>query len=139
MQSFEELGDREATLAIDAVRQETARRGKAAVIAVSDGHGELVALLRMDGAKVSSVLVATRKCWTAARERATTGEVGRSFREHGLESMNSDPLYTSWDGGLPVWRAGRVVGAVAVSGISPAEDAELARVGIERIRRAAGG
>ncbi len=138
MQNVEELGESEAMLAIDAVRAELVRRRKPAVIAVSDAHGEVVALLRMDGAKISSVLVATRKCWTAARERATTGEVGRSFQEHGLEAANSDPLFTSWDGGVPVWHAGRVVGAVAVSGISPTEDAELARVGVTRIQQVIG-
>ncbi len=138
MQTIEELGEKEAMLAIDAIRTELVRRGKAAVIAVSDAHGEIVALLRTDGAKISSVLVATRKCWTAARERATTGEVGRSFQEFGLESANSDPFFTSWDGGLPVRHAGRVVGAVAVSGISPTEDAELAGVGVARIAQAIG-
>ncbi len=138
MQTIEELGEKEAMLAIEAVREELVRRRKAAVIAVSDAHGEVVALLRMDGAKISSVLVATRKCWTAARERATSGEVGRSFREHGLEAMNSDPFFTSWDGGMPVHHAGRVVGAVAVSGISPAEDAELAGVGVARIAQVIG-
>jgi len=138
MQTIEELGEGEAKLAVEAIHELLLRRGKAAVIAVADAHGELVSLLRMDGAKVSSVLVATRKCWTAARERATTGEVGRSFRESRLEVMNSDPYYTGWDGGVPVRHAGRVVGAVAVSGLDQNEDAELARVGAARINEVIG-
>jgi glc operon protein GlcG len=138
MQSVEELGEQEAALAIRAVREELLRRGKVAVIAVSDSHGELISLLRMDGAPLPSVQVATRKCWTAARERTTTGEVGRGFKENGLQVMNSDPLFTGWDGGAPVWHGGRVVGAVAVSGLDQAEDAELARMGVESIRQSIG-
>ena len=34
---------------IEAIRSELLRRGKAAVIAVADAHGELIALLRLDG------------------------------------------------------------------------------------------
>lgn len=139
MRKVEELGEEEASVAIAAIREELVKRGKAAVIAVSDSHGELISLLRMDGAKISSVQVATRKCWTAARERATTGEVGRGFAQSGLEVINSDPLFTGWDGGVPVWHGGRVLGAVAVSGLDQAEDAELARIGVAEIGNVLGG
>lgn len=138
MQTIEELGEQEAGLAIAAIREELVRRGKVAVIAVSDSHGEVLSLLRMDGAPLTSVLVATRKCWTAARERTTTGELGRVFRDNGWQMPNSDPLYTGWDGGVPVRHGGRVVGAVAVSGLDQAEDAELARVGAARIGQVIG-
>ena len=133
MQTVEELGESEAALAINAIREELVRRGKVAVIAVSDSHGELISLLRMDSAPLPSIQVAIRKCLTAARERATTGEVARGFKENGLQVMNSDPLFTGWDGGAPVRRGGRVVGAVAVSGLDQTEDAELAGLGVARI------
>ena len=38
----------EARLALDAIHAEVLRRGKAAVIAVCDAHGELIAFARMD-------------------------------------------------------------------------------------------
>ena len=139
MQDTHDLAEKEAALAVVAIREELARRGKTAVIAVSDAHGELVSLLRMDGAPLPSIQVAIRKCWTAARERAATGELGKSFQEHGWQMQNSDPLFTGWDGGAPVVHRGQVVGAVAVSGLSQEEDAELARLGIDRILRALGG
>ncbi len=139
MRKIEELAEQEASVAMAAIREELVKRGKAAVIAVSDSHGELISLLRMDGAKISSVQVATRKCWTAARERATSGEVGRGYAQSGLEVINSDPLFTGWDGGVPAWRGGSVLGAVAVSGLDQAEDAELARIGVAAIERVLGG
>jgi len=136
MQSIQELGELEAAIAIAAIREELIRRSKTAVIAVADAHGELVSLLRMNGAPLSSVEVATRKCWTAARERISTGELGKMFQKNGWQMLNSDPRFTGWDGGVPVRSKNAVVGSVAVSGLDQAEDAELARLGAARIEEA---
>ncbi len=133
-----ELGEREAALAIAAIRDELVRRGKTAVIAVSDSHGELVSLLRMDGAPLPSILVASRKCLTAARERGPTFEIGRAFQENGWQLSNTDPAFTGWGGGVPVRVHGQVVGAVAVSGLDQREDAELAELGARQIEQSAG-
>jgi len=133
MREMLELGEKEAALAIAAIREELVRRGKVAVIAVADGHGELVSLLRMDGAPVPCVLVATNKVWTSARERSTSGELGQAYQRNGWQMANSDPRYTGWQGGVPVRHRGQVVGAVAVSGLEQEEDEELARLGVTKI------
>ncbi len=132
-----QLGEREAALAIATIRDELVRRGKTAVIAVSDAHGELISLLRMDGAPLPSILVATRKCLTAARERGATFDVGRAFKDNGWQLSNTDPAFTGWGGGVPVRVRDQVVGAVAVSGLDQGEDAELAQMGADRIQEAA--
>lgn len=132
IQGFD-LGEVEAALAIDAMRSELLRRGKTAVLAVSDSHGELVSLLRMDGAPLPSVDVATRKAFTAARERSDTGSLGLVFQKNGWQMANSDPRFTGWAGGIPVTQRGEVVGAVAVSGLDQAEDAEIAHIGAAAI------
>ena len=36
------------------------------------------------------------------------------------------PKFVGWGGGIPVWKDGEVVGAVAVSGLSSSEDIVLA-------------
>ncbi len=133
MQDLVELGEEEARIATDAIREELIRRGKVAVIAVADSHGELISLLRMDGAPLPSVEVATRKVFTAAREKSETGLLGRNFQKNGWQMANSDVRFTGWDGGVPVWHQKRLVGAVAVSGLDQAEDAEIARLGAARI------
>jgi len=138
MQQVVELGELEAGLAIGAIREELVRRGKTAVIAVSDSHGELISLVRMDKAPLGSVLVAQRKLLTASRERADTGDVGKNFQKHGWQTANSDPAFTGWAGGVVVRFRGAVVGAVAVSGLSQEEDAELAKIGVGRILESAG-
>jgi glc operon protein GlcG len=115
------------------MRAELARRGKAAVVAISDSHGELISLLRMDGAPLPSIEVAIRKGITAARERSDTGSLGQIFQKNGWQMANSDQRFTGWAGGVPVMRRRRVLGAVSVSGLDQAEDAEIAHIGVAKI------
>ena len=130
------LGHTEAQQAIQAIQAELLRRGKAAVIAVADAQGELISLLRLDGARRPSILIASNKAWTAARERRPTRELGQAARDDqdGFDmAYFGDTRYIGWGGGLPVWLDGAVVGAVAVSGLSEDEDIELAQVGVAAI------
>jgi glc operon protein GlcG len=132
------LGDEDARAAIETIRAELVARGKTAVIAVVDAHGETIALLRMRGAPLSSVNVALNKAYSAARLRRPSGETGRRARhpETGFDiAYYGDPRYVGWGGGLPVAVEGQVVGAVAVSGLTDAEDEELSALGIAAITR----
>ena len=61
------LSDHDARIAVEVIRAETEKRGKSAVIAVVDSRGELISLLRMDGAAFSSV-----------RESSGMGRLGAS-------------------------------------------------------------
>jgi glc operon protein GlcG len=121
---------------VDAILEKALQLQKAAVIAVADAQGELIAFVRMDGAPLSSIRVATNKAWTAARERKSTKEIGDKIRhpEKGFDiAFYGDSRFVGWGGGLPIWRNGEVVGAIGVSGLSSAEDIALATVGLERI------
>jgi glc operon protein GlcG len=136
MRTINTLCDLDATVAIDAIRSALRAQNKAAVIAVVDAHGETLGLLRMQGAALSSVNVATNKAFTAARLRRPSSEVGRRSRhpETGFDiSYYGDPRYLGWGGGLPVALDGEVVGAVAVSGLTDAEDEALSVIGIAAI------
>ncbi|HUO97482.1 MAG TPA: heme-binding protein [Rhizomicrobium sp.] len=134
MQSIREIGEEEAGQALDLIISELKRRRKAAVIAVADRHGELIALWRMNGAPLSSVTIAANKAFTAAREKKPSGDVGRSSRTDGWDiAYLGDRRYTGWDGGVPVTIGGEVVGAVAVSGLSGEEDVELAAMAAKKI------
>lgn len=127
---------KDARRALDAISMELAHRALPAVVAVADDHGELIALMRMDGAPLSSLLIAMNKAWTAARERKPSSEVGRAARhpETGFDiAYYGDRRYTGWGGGLPVAIGGAVVGAVAVSGAPEALDVEMAGLGVAAI------
>lgn len=126
----------EAKQAIDVIVEKALEMKKAAVIAVADSHGELIAFARMDGAPISSIRIAANKAWTAARERKSTKEIGEKARhpEKGHDiAYYGDPKFVGWGGGVPVWKDGQVVGAVAVSGLSSSEDIVLAMLGVKLI------
>ena len=135
------LGSRDAQLAIQVIQSELDRRGKAAVIAVADEHGELVGLLRVDGAPLPSIVIATNKAWTAAREGKPSVELGRASRDpqKGFDmAYYGDPRYIGWGGGVPVLLDGAVVGSVAVSGLTEGEEMELAAIAVDAIVQAVG-
>ncbi len=136
MKTIATLCDEDAMRAIAVIKAELDRLGKTGVIAVADAHGETLALLRMHGAALSSVAVATNKAYTAARLRRPTAAVGQRVRhpETGIDiSYYGDPRFTGFGGGLPVLVDGAVVGAVAVSGLTDKEDEDLSAMGIAAI------
>jgi len=126
----------EAKQIIDRIVDKALHLKKAAVVAVADSYGELIAFARMDGAPVSSIRIAANKAWTAARERKSTQDIGEKARhpEKGHDiAYYGDPKFVGWGGGIPVWRDGEVVGSVAVSGLSSSEDVVLATLGAELV------
>jgi glc operon protein GlcG len=129
----------DARRALETISAELTRRGLSAVITVADDHGELIALMRMDGAPLSSIVIAANKAWTAAREKKPSFEIGRAVRhaDTGFDiAYYGDQRYIGWGGGVPVVIGGTVVGAVAVSGAPEAVDVELAALGVAAIAQA---
>ncbi len=136
MRTLQTIDYSEARRAVDLIVERALQMQKAASVAVADSHGDLICFARMDGAPVSSILIAMNKAWTAARERKPTKEIGEKIRhpEKGHDiAYYGDPKYVGWGGGVPVWKNGEVVGAVAVRGLSSNEDAVLATLGVELI------
>jgi len=134
MRTTQNIDYSEAQQIIELIVERALQMKKAAVIAVADSHGELVAFARMDGAPISSIRIAANKAWTAARERKPTKEIGEKVRhpEKGHDiAYYGDPRFVGWGGGIPLWKNGEVAGAVAVSGLSSAEDIELATLGVD--------
>jgi len=124
----------EAKRVVDMIVEKASQMQKAVVVAVADCRGELIALARMDRAPVSSVVIAMNKAWTAARAGKPTQEVGEKVRhpEKGHDiAYYGDPRFVGWGGGIPVRNHGEISGAVAVSGLSSKEDAELAQLGVQ--------
>ena len=138
MRTIQTIDYSEAKRTVDLIVEKALQMQKAAVIAVADSHGDLVCFARMDGAPVSSIRIAMNKAWTAARERKPTKEIGDKVKhpEKGHDiAYYGDPQYLGWGGGIPVWKNGEVIGAVAVSGLSSTEDIALAELGVEALAR----
>ena len=123
-----EIGHLEALRLVTMIRDRLDSSGQGAAVAVADSHGELVAFLRTDGCRLSSITIAINKAFSAAREQAESSVLGERSRTEGFPLSNfGDARFVGWGGGVPIVVAGAVIGAVAVSGLEEAEDVELAR------------
>ena len=131
MRTIKTLSHDDAVRMVRAVQTRLDEKQLGAAVAVVDAHGELLAFLRTDGCRLTSISVAINKAYTAAREQATSQKLGADARERGFPMTNFGELrYVTWGGGLPVRSAGEVVGAIGVSGLSEEEDIELAALAV---------
>lgn len=100
------------------------------VIAIVDDGGHLLWLQRLDGAAPISAHIAPAKARTAALGRRES-KIYEDMVNNGRMSFLSAPeLEGLLEGGVPVIIDGHVVGAVGVSGVKSAEDAQIAKAGI---------
>ena len=130
------ITEKEALKIVSSIVDEVVKRNKQIVVVVADSHGEMLAFLRMEKVKLTSIQIAMNKAWTAARTQKTTMDVGKAVRdkEKGYDiSYYGDPRITGFGGGVPFRYNDVVIGAVAVSGLSQEEDEELALFGIQQI------
>jgi glc operon protein GlcG len=130
------LSHADAQEMIEIVRRRAEADKKAASIAVSDSHGELIAFLKMDGCHLPPVQIAINKAFTAARERRPSGAVGESSRTQSFPMTNfGDLRYTGFAGGVPVVVDGQVVGAIGISGLDEKTEAELCSLAVDAVTR----
>ncbi len=102
-------------------------------IAVTDESGNLIAFERMDGGKITSIILAIDKSFTATGIPKGTDALGKAnqpgMAAHGISSTLGGRMVTV-AGGLPVTVDGQVVGGIGVSSGSPAQDLEVAQAGV---------
>jgi uncharacterized protein GlcG (DUF336 family) len=101
-------------------------------IAVVDAHGELIFFLKMDDVQQGSVDIAQAKARTAARMRRPTKALDDAVTGGRLALLAVDGLLPL-EGGVPVIYNGVVIGAVGVSGVTSAQDAQVAAAGIRAV------
>ena len=119
-----------------AAEAEAAAYGWAVVIAVADDGGHLLWLQRGDGAAPVSAQIAAAKARTAALGRRES-KVYEDMINQGRASFLSAPaLEGMLEGGVPIIVDGQCVGAVGVSGVKSAEDAQIAKAGVAALTAA---
>lgn len=110
-------------------------------VAVVDAGGNLVAHVRMDGARMGSVDISFRKAWTsrafdvatrdlATRDLAKVAGPGGDF--YGIHASN-DGRVMIFAGGTPLERDGQVVGATGVNGGTGKRDQAVAEAGAKAL------
>jgi uncharacterized protein GlcG (DUF336 family) len=102
----------------------------AVTIAVVDDGGHLLWLQRLDGAPPISAEIGLAKARTAALGRRESKVYEDMINQGRVAFLSAPGLQGMLEGGVPVVVQGDCVGAVGVSGVKSAEDAQIARAGI---------
>ena len=116
-----------------AAEAEAKKQHARVVIAVVDDGGNLILLERLDDTQVASVEVGIGKARTAAIFRRPSKEFEDQIRTGRIAAL-ALPGATPLQGGVPIIFEGKVIGAIGVSGETPAQDEELAKVGASVIK-----
>ena len=115
------------------VRAEAGRRGAAMGAAVVDAGGNLVASIRMDGAQLVALPLATDKAYTAVALDAPTetwaGSTAPGGADWGMATALGGRLVV-FAGGLPIRVDGVLIGGVGASGAAAAVDRACAGSGL---------
>lgn len=119
---------------MDAALAEAKTNGWPVSIAIVEPSGELVAFTRMDGASYGATAIAQQKAWTAARFRRDSKSFSDSVAAGRVQVLSFEGV-AAVEGGVLIVVDGRIVGAVGVSGVSSAQDAQVARAGADAAAR----
>ena len=104
-------------------------------VAVVDPRGDLIAMIRQDGAPWRSVFICQGKAVASVAWLRPSGELtdnAQSPVSRGLMAM-LDGRMIPGQGALPVYRNGEIIGAVGASGGASQQDEDVARAGIEAV------
>lgn len=109
-----------------AAEAEALKRGWTVAIAIVDPTGGLVLVHVLDGTQPASQEIAIAKARTAARFKRPTKAMEDAVAggRHALLSVSSMALML--EGGVPVTDNGAIIGAIGVSGMTSAQDGEIA-------------
>lgn len=130
--SVETLNLADARRIIAAAEKKAEEIGQPMNIAVADAGGNLVAHVRMDNAWIGSVDISINKAFTSrafdisTKDLASHSQSGDQF--FGIHASNHGRVMI-FAGGIPLKKAGKVIGAIGVSGGSGEQDHAVAEAG----------
>jgi glc operon protein GlcG len=101
-----------------------------AVIAIVDSGGNLVMLHKLDHAMLGSIFIAQSKAETAVNCKCPTSVFGDLLAAESIElRLLSMRNLIAVEGGIPLIQNGKIIGAIGVSGMHPAQDGQIASAG----------
>ena len=115
---------------VAAAREEAVKNQWAVTIAVVDDGGHPLALERLDGCAPIGAYIAPQKARTAALGRRESKLYEDMINGGRVSFLSAPEISGMLEGGVPVIADGQVIGAVGVSGVKSAQDAQIARAGI---------
>ncbi|MEE2951938.1 MAG: heme-binding protein [Pseudomonadota bacterium] len=97
-------------------------------LAVVDAGGDLLLLVRMDGAWRGSVDIAINKAWTSRAFDMPTAKLSGMSQSgqplFGIHATNDERVVV-FGGGVPIESGGKIIGAVGASGGTVDQDVEI--------------
>ncbi len=114
----------------EAAQTEASRNGWAVTVAIVDDGGHLLWLQRLDGAAPISARIAPAKARTAALGRRESRVYEEMINQGRVAFLSAPDLEGMLEGAVPIMVHGHCIGAIGVSGVKSAEDAQVARAGI---------
>jgi uncharacterized protein GlcG (DUF336 family) len=129
------IGLEMAKKAMAAADAEASKNNWPVVIAIIDSGGHIVMLQRRDDTQLSSLEIAQGKARTALMFKRPTKVLDDAISAGGpalrfLSLRDIVPL----EGGIPIVMDNKIIGAIGVSGVLSAQDAQIARAGIDALK-----
>jgi glc operon protein GlcG len=125
----------QAKKVVAAAEAEAQKNNWFVAITVVDTGGYIVATHRLDNTQLGSIPVAEDKARTAVLFRRPSKAIedalaagGIGLRVLGLRGA------TPYDGGVPIFVDGKLIGAVGVSGMLPTQDGQIANVAANALK-----
>lgn len=103
-------------------------------IAIVDSGGHLVLFQRLDNTQLGSVEVSIEKAKTAVMYRRPTKAFEDRIAQGGADLKLLKLPGLPLEGGIPIIRDGRIIGAIGVSGVQSTQDAQVATAGLKAIK-----
>ncbi|MGG4396159.1 heme-binding protein [Paenibacillus thiaminolyticus] len=123
-----------AKLLIAAAERKSRELGLAEVIAIVDEGTNLIALHRMDNARIAAIDIALNKAWTSAAMKMPTSNLSEAALPggptFGINTTNQGRIVIL-GGGIPLVKKGFIVGGIGVSGGTSAQDIEVANAAVQ--------
>ena len=119
-----------AKKALAAAEAEAKKNNWPVAIAIVDSSGKLAAFSKMDNTQHGSVDIAIGKAVTANNFRRPTKAFQDGIAQGGVNlRIVGQPGITPLEGGVPIIVDGKIIGGIGVSGVTSAQDAEVAIAG----------
>ena len=110
--------------------------GIAVSVAVTDGAGNIITSARMDDAPLGAMRLATDKAYTASLWQIPSGDLRLSSQPGGDDwgvTTTEGGRVVVYEGGLPIFSAVGLAGAIGISGGTGAQDAECGQTAITKV------
>ena len=134
MRQIPELESTDARRILDAAVDSAAQAGFKVSIAVVDAGGHPLAFYRLPDTAAATAAIALSKARTAALVGRDTKHYEEMINKGRPAFLSAPGLEAKLEGGVPIEVDGRCIGAVGVSGVLPAQDADVARAGIAKLQ-----